>query len=183
MTNFRIVLLIGATLGNLWLARKMLGNPHCHGFHRFFIFQSIILLLVLKPGKVFFIGSVADMVSILLLFFSIVYAISGYYLLWTRGRPQAEGRDETFFEFENTTNLVRTGIYRLIRHPMYGSLLFLALGTYVREITLATTGLIAVCLVFTLLAARVEEEENLQRFGTAYRDYCQTTKRFIPYLW
>ncbi len=183
MTYARIGLLIAATLGNLWLARKMFGKPRCHGFYRFFIFQSIILLFVLKPGRAFCIRSVADMASVLLLFFSIVYAISGYYLLCTSGRPRADGRDTTFFEFENTTSLVRTGIYRLVRHPMYGSLLFLALGTYLREITVMTTGLMAVCLVFTVLAARVEEKENRQRFGVAYRDYCRTTKRFIPYLW
>ena len=36
--------------------------------------------------------------------------------------------------------------------------------------------------VFVFAAARIEEKENLQRFGTAYRRYMQATKMFIPFL-
>jgi protein-S-isoprenylcysteine O-methyltransferase Ste14 len=44
-------------------------------------------------------------------------------------------------------------------------------------------GLLALAAtIFLLLTARVEEDENIRYFGTAYQDYMKQTKMFIPYL-
>lgn len=48
--------------------------------------------------------------------------------LFVAGKPASHRHDETLMSFEKTTALVTTGIYRRIRHPLYGSLLFLAWG-------------------------------------------------------
>jgi protein-S-isoprenylcysteine O-methyltransferase Ste14 len=78
---------------------------------------------------------------------------------------------------------VTRGAYRFIRHPMYASLLLLAWGIFFKDPAslagLALAGLASLCLYLT---ARVEESENLRRFGEEYRVYMRGTKRFIPFL-
>ena len=84
--------------------------------------------------------------------------------------------------------LAARGAYRFIRHPMYASLLLLAWGICFKAgaqhaapllTNLALAGFASLCLYLT---ARVEERENLRRFGEEYRAYMRETKRFIPFL-
>lgn len=80
--------------------------------------------------------------------------------------------------------LVRSGPYHLIRHPAYTGYLLMALGISLGYSSLA--GLLST--VFLLLPAiiyRIHLEEKLltARFGDAYRQYMDTTKRMIPGIW
>ena len=84
--------------------------------------------------------------------------------------------------FENTTNLVKAGIYKYIRHPMYSSLLFLCLGTLFKNISVITILLAASIIIFLVLTAKVEEKENIIFFGHPYEDYMKKTRMFIPYI-
>jgi protein-S-isoprenylcysteine O-methyltransferase Ste14 len=84
--------------------------------------------------------------------------------------------------FEKTAELVTSGIFRYIRHPMYSSLLLLAWGVFFKApswpgvvLTAAATG----CLVVT---AKVEERENVRYFGLSYASYMRKTKMFIPFV-
>lgn len=178
-----------ATLGNILLSRRMLRDPQCHGFHRFFVFQSIIILLALNAPQWIQPRGVLDFFSTYLLYIAFFYALAGYYQLWTAGRPVLRMKKTTFLSFENTTNLITTGLYRYIRHPMYGSLLFLIVGIYLKGILdahpgrLVITSMAAGCgLGFVFLAAWAEERENMERFGEAYQRYLRTSKMFIPFV-
>ena len=82
--------------------------------------------------------------------------------------------------FENTVHLVEKGLYRYIRHPMYSSLLFLAWGAFLKHITPLTIGLTLLVSGLLIVAAKVEERENIRFFGTAYVEYMQRTRMFIP---
>jgi protein-S-isoprenylcysteine O-methyltransferase Ste14 len=83
--------------------------------------------------------------------------------------------------FENTIQIVESGLYRHIRHPMYSSLLFLAWGAFCKHITSLTIGCIGLTSGVLIVAAKGEEQENLLFFGTRYVDYMQRTKMFIPW--
>jgi protein-S-isoprenylcysteine O-methyltransferase Ste14 len=85
-------------------------------------------------------------------------------------------------EFEKTTALVTTGIYRYIRHPMYSSLLFLAWGVFFKSPSWADGLIVAVATLALLATARTEEAEDLRFFGEAYREYTRRSKRFIPFI-
>jgi protein-S-isoprenylcysteine O-methyltransferase Ste14 len=63
---------------------------------------------------------------------------------------------------------------------MYRSLLFLAWGILLRhiEVTLLIIGLIAT--LSGVVAALIEEKENMAYFGERYRLYMLKTKMFIP---
>jgi protein-S-isoprenylcysteine O-methyltransferase Ste14 len=92
-------------------------------------------------------------------------------------------RDKTGnLEFEDTTSLIQEGIYRYIRHPTYGSLLFLALGAMFKNISVITVSLTVATLIFIIFTAKIEEKENIKFFGPDYIDYMRKTKMFIPFI-
>jgi len=126
---------------------------------------------------------VLQLVSWSLLVVSGVLVVWGVVLLscFGRSRPTLEG--STLFEWENTGNLVMAGIYRYIRHPMYSSLLFLAWGALLKSVSLGTLVLAGGAMLALTATAKVEEAENVARFGQEYRDYMKQTRRFIPFVW
>ena len=78
--------------------------------------------------------------------------------------------------------LVTTGPYRTVRHPIYTGILLAAGGT-----ALATTafGLIAVVLVAGYFAfSAVREERYLASvFPETYPAYQHSSKRLVPFIW
>lgn len=77
--------------------------------------------------------------------------------------------------------LVTTGPYRRVRHPIYSGLILAVLGT-----ALATTlyGLIAVAVLsgFFIYSATREEAYLTAQFPDAYPAYKQSTKMLIPFV-
>lgn len=77
--------------------------------------------------------------------------------------------------------LVTTGPYRLIRHPIYTGLILAMLGT-----ALATTlyGLIAAAVLagFFIYSATREEAYLTEQFQDTYRAYKRSTKMLIPFV-
>ena len=75
--------------------------------------------------------------------------------------------------------LQRTGVYAVIRHPMYTGLLLSAFGLAIlaqKPLAIAAAGALT---VFFNLKAR-EEERRLQRCYPDYADYQRATGRFLP---
>jgi protein-S-isoprenylcysteine O-methyltransferase Ste14 len=167
-----------------WISRASLGHPRSHGFYRFFAWESILGLVALNVPSWFrdpF--SRHQVVSWILLDGSFVPLVLGVRALRARGKPAA-GRDDdaTLLDFERTTALVDTGIYRYIRHPLYSSLLGLAWGVFFKAPS-RLGGLLVGAATATLVAtAKADEAECIRFFGPAYRDYMGKTKRFVPFL-
>jgi protein-S-isoprenylcysteine O-methyltransferase Ste14 len=157
--------------------------PRSHGFSRFFAFEFIAALVVLNAPH-WFRDPFAprQLVSWVLLFGSIWPAVVGLSLLRTYGRPSREASDPTKLAFERTTALVTTGMYRYIRHPMYASLLGLAWGTALKDLSAASVALVLAASVSLLATALAEERESIAQFGPSYVEYMKTTRRFIPFL-
>jgi len=78
--------------------------------------------------------------------------------------------------------LVRSGPYRLARHPIYTGLLTGFLGTAVFRGD--AQGFIAVAIALAALwhKLRVEERFMEETFGDAYRDYRAKVKALIPFV-
>jgi protein-S-isoprenylcysteine O-methyltransferase Ste14 len=146
-----------------------------HGITRFFAFESIFVLLLLNL-KVWFHDpfSVQQIISWILLFGSIYPGLAGYLLLKRRGKSEQS--------FENTTALVKSGIFRYIRHPLYCSLLLLGTGIMFKDTGNLQLVADAINLVAIYLTARIEEKEMIAKFGDAYIQYMGETKMFIPWL-
>jgi protein-S-isoprenylcysteine O-methyltransferase Ste14 len=77
--------------------------------------------------------------------------------------------------------LVQTGVYRLVRHPIYGGLIVAAFGWGLLTASLVTVALAAVLLLFFELKSRREEAWLVERFPD-YAAYRARTRRFIPWF-
>lgn len=81
-------------------------------------------------------------------------------------------------------NLICTGPYALVRHPMYTSFLLMAVGQFflLANWAVGFFGFIGFAILF-FIRVRKEEEMMLERFGSQYRGYMEKSKRIIPYLY
>ena len=78
--------------------------------------------------------------------------------------------------------LVQHGVYGVVRHPLYSSLMFTAVGWSL--LWGSGAALTAAGALTLLLHAKARREERWLRERYAeYRDYEQRVKRFIPRLW
>jgi protein-S-isoprenylcysteine O-methyltransferase Ste14 len=80
--------------------------------------------------------------------------------------------------------LIRSGPYRWVRHPIYTSMLCVILGTGV--ITASLPMLLVSILLFgigTEIRVRVEDGLLASRFGEDFNTYRRSTSRYIPLLW
>ena len=77
--------------------------------------------------------------------------------------------------------LVSSGPYRLVRHPIYTGLLVAGVGT---AIALSWAGMIAVVLagVYFVYSASVEEGNLTEQFPDAYPAYRRSTKMLVPFI-
>ena len=180
----RVVLFCLASIALLPLSWRSLRHVRAHGFPRFFAFE-LLLALILCNAPMWFRDpfSVRQWAAWILGAVSIALAVEGFRLLHQMGKPQPVAVAGTDLPFENTTRIVTTGVYRWIRHPLYTSLLTLALSAYLKNPINLWTSLMTLGVGSSLLAtAMAEERENLQRFGTTYANYMRSTKRFIPFV-
>lgn len=179
----RSIIFIFCTLFFLRFSRRALGNPGSHGFYRFFVFEAILILVLVNHAYWFqdpF--SPLHLFSWCFLLISIFLVIESFTGLRKKG-GHAERRDmPENLRFENTAQIVETGTYRFIRHPMYSSLLFLGWGAFLKHISLLTIFLILLISGLLIMVAKVEERENIRFFGAAYQDYMERTRMFIPWL-
>jgi protein-S-isoprenylcysteine O-methyltransferase Ste14 len=61
-------------------------------------------------------------------------------------------------------------------------LLFLAWGVFFKDVSLLGGILASVATAFLIVIAKMEEAENIQKFGAEYAAYMKTTRMFIPFL-
>lgn len=177
-----------ASLLLTYFCRRQLKNIQCHGFYRFFVFVGIVwLLLHALPWWHYQLVSLRQIIALLLLGISLGLLVASVWLLRSKGMVNADAAiDRTTpenFHFENTQCLVTHGIYRYIRHPMYSSLLFLALGLLCKRPAVDSAIITLLVVVMLYLTARKEERENAEFFGVAYDMYLARSKMFIPGVW
>jgi len=173
--TIKLVIFAIVSGGIIFVSWTSFRNPRSHGFYRFFAFESTLVLILLNLDNWLrdpF--SIHQIVSWLLLFVSIVLVAHGIYLLRVVGRPKSG--------IESTTTLVMVGAYKYIRHPLYSSLLFLAWGVFFKDVSLLGGILTSVATAFLIVTAKMEEAENIQKFGVEYAAYMKTTRMFIPFL-
>jgi protein-S-isoprenylcysteine O-methyltransferase Ste14 len=89
--------------------------------------------------------------------------ISSFITLGHQGKPDSG--------WEHTTRLVRSGVYGIVRHPLFlGSSIFMLGSVLVLQLVQAVVlGLAAVFCFW--MASRKEDAFNMEKFGDAYRKY------------
>lgn len=90
---------------------------------------------------------------------------------WSRSVTIKEGHE-----------LIRTGPYAVVRHPIYTGILAGFLGTAIAVSQLR--GVLVLVLIFVALWAKLRMEEKWMRaqFGETYAAYTQETAALVPYV-
>ena len=178
---FLIFLLISIPI--IFISRRTIFRPGSHGFYRFLSWECILWLMA-NNYSFWFVDpfSLKQIASWFLLIYSIYPLISGLILLKKAGKSSSGRKQEELFDFEKTTELIETGIYKYIRHPLYSSLLFLTWGTYFKNTNLRLFIVAVASSVCLYLTARMDEKECITYFGEKYNDYIKRSKMFIPFL-
>ena len=104
---------------------------------------------------------------------------AAYWVFSTLGRNVSE----TVLTREHH-ELVTTGPYQVIRHPLYatGVGLFLAVGLMAASWFILLFALIALVAI-RVVVVPLEERELEAKFGDAYRSYRQGTGALLPRVW
>jgi protein-S-isoprenylcysteine O-methyltransferase Ste14 len=110
-----------------------------------------------------------------------IYAV-GLWLLWRAHADLGQNWSHTL-ELRQGHQLVTSGIYGRIRHPMYafGWLLGIAQALLLWNWVVAVAGLVSFALIYFQRVSR-EEQMMLDQFGQEYRAYMNRTGRVIPHL-
>jgi protein-S-isoprenylcysteine O-methyltransferase Ste14 len=169
------VLLIGTILIVLFSWFLSIKYKRYHGIARFFAFESVFILIILN-FKVWFKNpfSLFQIISWILLVFSVYLVVAGYLLLKRKGKPDSN--------FENTSILVKSGIYEYIRHPLYLSVFLLGTGVMLKDPGPVQVVLACINLIAIWFTARIEEKEMIAKFRDEYKMYMKETKMFIPFV-
>ena len=107
--------------------------------------------------------------------------LSGYFLIFNVFRQNSYA--SRIVEVEANQEVISTGLYSIVRHPMYFGILIMflpmpiALGSWWALIPIAT-------LPFAFAVRLLNEESVLKKELPGYEEYCRKTKyRLIPYIW
>lgn len=174
---------VAGTIVLAYISRASLRMTKSHGFYRFFAWELMLILVVFNLDGWYNSAPTLDQdICSVLMGLSLLLFITSYFSLRLFGQRDASRNEIPLLEFEKTTALVTRGIYRFIRHPMYTSLLCLDWGLFFKKMSWMSGSIALVASLFLVLAALAEESENIEYFGTQYRDFMRRTKRFVPYL-
>ncbi len=78
--------------------------------------------------------------------------------------------------------LVTTGPYAYVRHPIYSGIMLMALGT---ALTSSVFGIGMFVFISITFALRINKEEKimLELFPEQYPEYQKHTKRLVSFVW
>ncbi len=171
----RSIIFILLGLGAIILSGRPRFKPRSYRFFRLLAFEALLLLVYVNSPSWFFTPfSTQQVFSWILLLGSVALAVHGFWMLHTYGRP-TNG-------IETTTQLVDTGVFRFIRHPLYTSLLLFGWGVFLKHPTWTSAGLALGATAFLMATTLCEEVENLGRFRETYANYQKHTWRMIPFV-
>jgi protein-S-isoprenylcysteine O-methyltransferase Ste14 len=99
-----------------------------------------------------------------------IFVISSFISLKHKGKPESG--------WEHTTMLIDSGVFRIVRHPLYlGSALFtIGIILLIQSIPSTILGLVAIfCFWMTF---KKEDEFNVKKFGDVYKEYMEKVPRW-----
>jgi protein-S-isoprenylcysteine O-methyltransferase Ste14 len=179
----RLIIFIVLSIPIIILSWRTIFNTKSHGFYRFFSWECIIWLLA--TNYTFWFKDpflIHQIFSWILLLLSIFLVATGVLEL-KKGRNKDSYRNEgNLYQFEKTTNLVESGIFKYIRHPLYSSLLFLTWGIFLKNPQAELFIVSGFSTLFLYLTAIHDEKECVAFFGNKYSEYMSKTEMFIPFI-
>lgn len=151
------------------------------------IWRLVLIVIVIIFVKFDRLGAISFFSFLLRSFFG--YVIAGSVLtvlgltmaLWARiflGRNWSG-----YTTYKKEYELITTGPYKFLRHPIYSGMILMLIGTFLYYGTLIVLVIFAIASV--TIAWRIGKEEKIMTglFGKKYIDYMKRTKRLIPWIY
>lgn len=152
------------------------------GEHRFGDAGQLILLILFLGiwiADAFFIKSGSIVSRFIPLWIRIPLSMAflfGAYYLTTRGMRLV------FHEKRAVPLVIRSGVFRVMRHPIYAGCLLFYAALWVLTLSLLTVPVWLLTGLFYWYISRAEETRLINKFGEAYIDYQQQVPMFFPRL-
>jgi len=142
-----------------------------------------------------FIAAVIDFVYLQNFSFQ-VFVVAGLFLLLTGGIIRMKARLELKkkarfgslvgtgqLQIVKEHQLVKDGLYKHIRHPLYLGEILRNLGFVVIFSSVYGTLTVLLASIFLLFRIEIEEKMLIVVFGEEYKEYKRNTKKIIPYIY
>jgi protein-S-isoprenylcysteine O-methyltransferase Ste14 len=176
-----------AALKTKELVQAWLGINYYRRFYRLFfssaaavLFVPVLMLVALLPDQLIYripapwiwLTVIIQVLAVVLMVHSVMMTGAGRFL----GLAQAIDPDQA----EKPLPLVKRGMYRLVRHPIYTCtfLLIWLMPLMSWNILALNIGVTA----YMLIGARIEEQKLLLEFGDAYDQFRKDTAFIIPWI-
>jgi protein-S-isoprenylcysteine O-methyltransferase Ste14 len=173
-----------ASLGVKEWARRALGEPAMRfyrlAYNLFSVlsFLPILWLMAVLPDRVLY-QIPAPWVYVSLVIQLVAVAVLMIGVLQT-GALSFVGLKQVYQGREPAPQLVTSGLYRWVRHPLYSAgLLFIWLAPVMTQNTLVV---VIAATIYILVGAHFEERKLEREYGSAYAEYKAITPMLIPGL-
>jgi len=107
----------------------------------------------------------------------------GILLLIISGYMAGTGLLIVFGKKAKSQGVIRKGVFRLVRHPIYLSEIILYLGLLLLNISLASAIVLVIAMFFLHHISRYEEKLLLDKFGDEYKQYMKEVPMWFPRLY
>ncbi len=107
----------------------------------------------------------------------------GILLLIISGYMAGTGLWIIFGKKAQSQGVIRRGVFRFVRHPIYLSEIILYLGLLLLNVSLAAALVWVIAIFFLHYISRYEERLLLVRFGKEYEQYMRDVPMWIPHIW
>ncbi len=163
-------------------AKKHSSHPHLTGEYRWGDVGQLILFILfmviwvsdsfILQYSVFLTGIIPNAIRMPVAI--LVFATGGWLAL--RGMRQVFGTERS------TPGVIRSGVFRVVRHPIYTGALLFYLGAILSTLSLASAAFWIVILIFYYGISRYEEKILIEEFGQDYLNYKKKTGMLFPRL-
>ncbi len=102
----------------------------------------------------------------------IVLTVSAYFVVASHKTVFGTKRDKP--------TVLREGVFKVVRHPMYLSAILLYLGLLCFTLSISAVIVWLIAIVFYCFIASYEEKLLLEKFGDVYREYQSHVPMWVP---
>jgi protein-S-isoprenylcysteine O-methyltransferase Ste14 len=151
--------------------------------------ENLTFRLFMLAGLLVALGSIAEYLLLRAWFSWVLFGVGwvlGILSFWIRNAAiSALGKFWSLHvEIRDNHEFVRNGPFRVVRHPVYFSMILELLAfAFVCSAWIVALIIPFIYVPVLLMRVRMEEEAMIDKFGETYREYRRTTPAIFPRLW
>lgn len=176
-----IYFFIHSALASIWVKEKVRVNlPGL--FQHYRIIYNLIAILGIVPLLYFSLNQAIEFEIPFHQPVGLLLALAGLFFIWKAFRafdmPAFLG-----LKAEESSVLVKTGMYAYVRHPLYFAMILLIAGLCLMFPSKGMLMVLGISYSYLLIGSKLEEVKLKKQFGQAYVDYAKEVKALIPYVY